>query len=287
MHHAEYRFAAADGVELYAQSWRETAAPRAVVGILHGIFEHGGRHAFLATGLAARGYTAHAFDCRGHGRSGGRRASLRRYEQYLDDLDLCVQRLRQEEPHAPLFLFGHSLGGQTALLWAMTRELPDVAGLVLSAPVIVPGAGLFPLLRWLSRPMSFLFPRLRLVRMGCRNISRDSQVIAAYKNDPLVYRQRFEIRIGAEALRSGTLIRRNYDKLTVPFLVIHGTGDLVGDIAGSEELVCRAASADKTLKAYDGLLHECLSEPERDQVLADILAWLDARTVATGKTNAE
>ena len=107
--------------------------PRAVVGVLHGIFEHSGRHTFLAEGLAARGYTVHAFDCRGHGRSGGRRASLRRYEQYLDDLDAFVQRLRREEPAVPLFLFGHSLGGQTVLLWAMLRQPADLAGMILGA----------------------------------------------------------------------------------------------------------------------------------------------------------
>ena len=124
--------------------------------------------------------------------------------------------------------------------------------------------------------MSLLFPRLRLVRMGCRNLSQ-SGVVAAYKSDPLVYRERFEIRIGAEALHTGTLIRRHYDKLRVPFLAIHGTGDLVGAVR-QRGVGRRAASADKTLKVYDSLMHECLSEPERDQVLGDIVEWLDART---------
>jgi alpha-beta hydrolase superfamily lysophospholipase len=99
-----------------------------------------------------------------------------------------------------------------------------------------------------------------------------------FQQDPLVFHDRFPVRTGAEALRATRLLRRGMAEIHTPLLVIHGTGDLVAHPRGSRELIARAAAADKTLRLYEGLYHECLSEPERDAVLADILAWLDARS---------
>jgi alpha-beta hydrolase superfamily lysophospholipase len=65
-----------------------------------------------------------------------------------------------------------------------------------------------------------------------------------------------------------------------PLLIMHGTEDALTRPEGSEALYRRASSTDKTLKLYPGLFHEILNEPEKDEVLADIVTWLDARTVA-------
>lgn len=328
----EWMFSAADDVRLFVSSRLPAGRPaRAHIVVTHGIFEHGGRHRFLAESLTAHGYAVHCWDLRGHGRSEGRRASIDRFEQYLHDLARLLNEIDQRFSPKSLFLFGHSMGGQIVLLDAIARgaartmqgfvsprlssvvsedrirsarirsqsqqfvrsfadcrkticdEFFDrqertVCGVIASAPNVRPGAALFPSLRVLARPLSWIAPRLRLVRMGGRNLSRDPQVIDAFRNDPLVYHDRFEVRIGAEALRAGRLIRRLAVLMEAPMLVIHGTDDVVADPQGSRELIESAQSVDKTLKLYQGLKHECLSEPEREHVLADIVEWLDHRT---------
>jgi len=277
MPHHETHFTARDGLNLFEQCWLPEGQSRAVVVLVHGINEHSGRYARLADDLNRRGYAVYALDLRGHGRSDGDRALIRSFDEYLDDLELLIGRVAAREPGKPLFLFGHSMGGAIAALLTITRPTP-ARGLVLSAPAVLIAGNLFPVLRRLAAFFSVVWPTLRVTRMGCRFISRDPAVVAAFKNDPLVFHGRFPVRTGAEILRAANRLQTSMEAVRLPLLILHGTADFVTDPNGSRQLYAGAASADKTLRLYPGLYHEVLSEPEREQVLADLLAWLDART---------
>lgn len=277
MPHHEDRFTSRDGLSLFEQWWLPDREPAAAVVVVHGINEHSGRYARLAGDLNQRGYAVYALDLRGHGRSEGDRALIRSFDEYLGDLEMLLARVVDRQPEKPLFLFGHSMGGAVVALLAITRA-PKVRGLILSAPAVLIAGGVFPILRRLASLASVVWPTLRLVRMGCRFISRDPAVVEAFRNDPLVFHGRFPVGTGAEILRAAKQIQLGMGQLKLPLLVLHGTGDFVTDPQGSRLLAARAGSADKTLRLYPGLYHEVLSEPEREQVLADLLAWLDART---------
>jgi len=271
----EARFAAHDGLELYEQWWTPSGPPaRAAVAVVHGVTEHGGRYARLADDLGRRGYNVHALDLRGHGQSGGQRVWMRRFDELLDDVETWLVRVAAREQGRPLFLFGHSMGGAIVALLAIRRQ-PKAKGVVLSAPAVLVAGGVFPVLRRLASVVSRIWPTLRFAHLGHRFISRDPAVVAAFRDDPLVYHGRFPVRAGAEILAAAKNIQNEAARLTLPLLVLHGTGDYVTDPRGSRLLVARAGSADKTLRLYSGLYHEILSEPERGQVLADLLAWLD------------
>src|SRR5689334_3177689 len=93
MHIDEGFFSARDGVRLFWQVAR-VASPTAHVAILHGYAEHLGRHTEIAHALTAAGYTAHLLDCRGHGQSGGKRAFVEHFRDYLSDLELFLDRVK-------------------------------------------------------------------------------------------------------------------------------------------------------------------------------------------------
>ena len=274
MSHHEDRFAARDGLKLYEQCWLPAGEPRATVLVVHGVIEHSGRYAKFANDLNLHGYAVHTMDLRGHGRSDGDRILVRRFDDYLDDVELFVQRVAQRQAGKPMFLFGHSMGGAIVALLAATRQ-PNVRGVILSAPSVLVAGGVFPVLRRLAAVVSVVWPTLRLVHMGCRFLSRDPAVVEAFRNDPLVFHGGFPVRTGAEILRAAKRLQTAADGLALPLLVLHGTGDLVTDCRGSRLLVARAGSANKNLRLYAGLYHDLLHEPEREQVLADLLAWLD------------
>ncbi len=276
MKRQEGTFQANDRLTLFRQAWLPEHEPRATVFLLHGFVEHSGRHAWHAERLAERGYAVHALDFRGHGRSAGARAYVGRFDRFVDDCDRFFRIVRAEAAGGPAFVLGHSMGGPIAALWAIDRQ-PELAGVVLSAPAVCVGPHVFPVLRRLAGVVGRWLPRLRLVRLGCRNLSRDPAVVEAFRADPLVFHGRFPARTGAEILRAGREVLDRVDALTVPVLILQGTADRVVDPGGAEALAARAGSADKTLCRYEGLYHELLSEPERDQVLADLIAWLDAR----------
>lgn len=274
MPHHENRFTARDGLQLYEQSWLPNREPRAVVVIIHGINEHSGRYAQLAANLNRHGYAVYTMDLRGHGRSAGPRALVRSFDDYLDDVEVLLERVADREPNKPIFLFGHSMGGAIVARLGITRP-PKVRGLILSAPAVLIAGGVFPLLRRLAWLASIVWPTLRVTRMGCRFISRDPAVVEAFRNDPLVFHGRFPVRTGAEILANAKHLQTNASRLRLPLLIFHGTGDFVTDPQGSRLLASRAASSDKTLRLYEGFYHEVFSEPEREQVVADLLAWLD------------
>lgn len=296
MTHSETSFPARDGLELFEQRWQPDGELRATIVLVHGINEHSGRYARLADDLCRHGYAIHAMDLRGHGRSAGRRIWIRKFEEFLGDVELLLNRAAAEQPDKPLFLFGHSMGGAIATLFCIERlsqtiqedrhsclsgpqRQPHLSGLILSAPAIQVGNMVFPVLRRLASLASRVWPGLQLPRMGCRFISHDPAIVEAFRNDPLVYHGRFPVRTGAEILDAANRIQKAAARLSLPLLILHGTGDLATDHHGSRFLHAHAGSTDKTLRLYPGFYHEVFSEPQRDQPLADLLKWLDAHTV--------
>ena len=266
-----------DNLVLYEHRWLPEGDVRAVVVFMHGFTEHSGRYAELAEALSRHGYAFWAMDLRGHGKSQGQPVFVRAFDKYLDDLDLLLARVRAEMPGRPLFLMGHSMGGAIVLLSALQRK-SQVAGVVASAAPVRIGGAVFPLLRHAAAALSRMFPRLRVISMGSSMLSRDRNVVEHFRNDPLVFHGRFPVRTGHELLRASRRIRRRMDALRVPLLILHGTGDVITNPEGSRRLYNRVASADKTLKLYDGLYHDLFHEPEREEVIADVIAWLEART---------
>ena len=274
-------FEAVDGLRLYENRWLPDGDPAAILIVVHGFTEHSGRYAQAAERLNRRGYAVAAMDLRGHGHSQGSRAFIKTFDQYVDDLDVQLARTRQRWPGKPLFLFGHSMGGTIILRLAITRsaivQKAAVRGIVLSAPALQVGDGVFPILRRLVGLVARVLPRLAVVRLGSNHISRDPNVVADFQNDPLVYHDRFPVRTGAEILRVLGELQENFAALTLPFLLLQGTDDKVVVPAACRRLVAKAKSTDKELRLYEGFYHDLLHEIDRETVLGDIIDWLDAR----------
>jgi len=273
-HHQDY-FAAADGTRRSENVWLPDGPTRATVLVQHGFTEHAGRYAHVAEALTARDIAVYAADLRGHGQSDGPRAWIASFDEYLDDVETYLNRVRAAQPAGPVFLLGHSLGGTIAALGVAERSWP-LAGLVLSAAAIQAHDRLFPVLRRLASLVSRLWPRLRIVRMGTAMFSRDPDNTARFQSDSLVFHGRFPVRTGAEILRAMDRLVACAGEMHGPLLSLQGTGDAGMDPAGSQALLARAGSSDKTLKLYPGLYHDLLGEPERAAILAAVLAWIEA-----------
>jgi acylglycerol lipase len=265
------------GLSLFLQRWIPEGEVRAAVALVHGVNEHSGRYARLAGELNLHGIAVHAIDLRGFGRSDGERGLIFDFNDFLDDVELLLAQTKNAHPGKPLFLLGHSMGGEI-VTWATISKQPKIDGLILSAPALLIGGKVFPILRYLANFFSLIAPRLALRRMGTRFMSRDPQVIQDFKNDPLVFHGKFPVRTGAEILRVVKLIRRQMKDVRGPLLIMHGASDIVTDPAGSRDLYTQASSADKTLHLYPGLFHEIFNEPEREQVVGDLIKWIKKRS---------
>jgi len=251
---------------------------------VHGIHEHSSRYAHVGTRLADANFAAYAADHRGHGRSGGRRANIERMTSIIEDLSSFVLFAAQRHPGLPVFMVGHSLGGLIALHYVTEPHVTEpratqarvlLDGLVVSGPAVEVTAG-SALQRRLAGLLSALVPNLGVAAIGAeQKISRDPEVVRAYREDPLVYRGKIKARTGAEVLATMEGLPARLPRLTMPLLLLHGTDDQICALTGSAMVHDTVSSPDKTLRRYQGLYHEVFNEPEREQILTDLLCWLD------------
>ena len=272
--HEEGTLEGAGGLTLYRQSWTPQAV-RAVVVLAHGGSEHSGRYAWTAGELGEQGYATHALDHRGHGRSEGRRAYIDRMANAVSDFDKLVDHAVAAHPDVPVVLLGHSMGGCLAVAYALHHQ-DRLDALVLSAPVAAIDAA-SPVERVAGRVLSVVAPKLGVYTIDATTVSRDPEVVRDYDTDPLNYRGKLPARTVAELTATVGRFHDEVPGLTLPLLLMHGTGDRLVPIHGTEMVHDRAGAEDKQMIRYDGLYHEILNEPERDQVMADIAGWLDER----------
>jgi len=279
------RLAGVGGLKLLWRWWRPGPAdsdpPTAVVVLVHGAGEHSGRYEHVAQRLVDDGYAVHALDHRGHGRSEGPRALIDRVDHAVTDLDALVSAAVQHESAAsiPVLMVGHSMGAMIALRYACDHQ-HRLDGLALSgalASIDAPAA-----LRLAGRAISAVAPTLPLIALDPALISRDPQVVEAYRSDPLVHHGRLPARTVAEiATTTGTFPSRVHE-ITIPTLIMYGSEDRLCPPAGSEMLGERIGAVDRRVIRYEGLYHEIFNEPERDAVLSDLSAWLKTRVAGTG-----
>lgn len=257
-----------DGELQLRRRWR-APDPRAAMLLVHGMAEHSARYEHVGRALSARGIDVLSFDLRGHGRSGGRRGHVEAFDQFLDDVeDLLAAR---RTLGVPVVLMGHSMGGLIAAAYAVSnRPEPDL--LVLSAPALAAEVPAWQ--RLAAGALSRVVPTLSLRNdFAGELLSRDPEVAAAYRDDPLRLRAA-TTRLGNEIFEAMATVRSRAEHLSVPTYVLHGRDDRLVPAAASEPLGTQARA---TRVVYDTLRHECLNEPERDEVLADLVAWLDER----------
>jgi len=262
---------------IYRKDWPVEGAKAAVV-LVHGQAEHCGRHEYAARALNARGYSVYAGDLPGHGRSGGLRGHIDRFDDYVDTVADWIEDARRREPGLPTFLLGHSVGGLIAARYVETRsEAANLAGVVLTSPAF---RVRYPIPAWktaLSLKLDGLLPRLRMpTGLHKQRVTRNEEVVRATAADPLVVAVA-SIRFYNELLRAQAAALRDAERVRLPLLLLHGGADEIIDPTVSLEFGRATASADRDVRLVPGLHHEIMNEPERDDVLRDIADWLDAR----------
>ncbi|CAM4257641.1 Phospholipase YtpA [Mycobacterium basiliense] len=276
MKRAERKFAGVGGVDIVYDTWTPDTALKAVVVLAHGLGEHARRYDHVTQRFGEAGLATYALDHRGHGRSGGKRVLVRDITEYTADFDTLVGLAKRENPGLKCIVLGHSMGG--GIVFAYGVERPDDYDLmVLSAPAVAAQDLVPSVVALAAKVLGVVIPGLPVQELDFNAISRDPQVVAEYQNDPLVYHGRVPAGLGRALLQVGETMPRRAPALTAPLLVVHGTGDRLIPIEGSRRLVECVGSADVELKEYPGLYHEVFNEPERYQVLDDVVSWISTR----------
>lgn len=265
-----------DGLALSGLEWRPPSALRGAACLVHGLGEHVGRYAHVAAAVNQAGYALLGLDLRGHGRSEGPRGYTPSYDAYLDDMDILVGEARSRFPGVPVFLYGHSLGGNLVLFYGLRRR-PAVAGVVASAPQLRLA---FKPPAWkttMGRLMFNLWPAFSMPSgLEQAALSRDPEVVRAYAADPLVH-DRVSARLGIGLIDVGQWLLDHASEFSLPLLVFGGAADRLTSAEACREFAGRVPG-DCTLKIWDGLYHETHNEPEQAQVIGLMVRWLQDHT---------
>lgn len=268
-------FLADDTVRIFYQSWK-AKAPKAVIVVSHGIGEHSGRYGNLMDSLAGKGFSFYASDHRGSGKSGGKRGHVETFYKFRDDLKKFIEEVvKKENKGLPIILIGHSLGGLIAELYALEHPR-DLSGLILSAPALI---NVIPVPAWktaMAKLLASLMPTLTMNNeIDPSLLSSDPDVVKAYIDDPLTH-DKVSAKFYVEYLKAAEEAIARAKELAMPLLVIHGVGDKIVSIKGSQHIYEQAQSKDKTLETFEGLFHETMNEKvdERRKVLRILDDWI-------------
>lgn len=261
---------------LHWQAWHPEGAARAIVLIAHGLAEHGGRYDHVAEVLTAAGFAVYVVDHEGHGRSPGRRCAVNDFGRFIAGILELDRHARAALPGLPVTLLGHSMGGLIAALTAIA-EPGRFRALVMSGPAVIapdpPPAWQEFVVRLLAR----IAPGVGAIALDASEMSRDPAVVEAYLADPLVFNGKIPAGLVVAIFDAMADLRERAGALTLPLLAMHGSEDRLTAPEGSELVVAKAASEDKTLRVWPGLRHEIFNEPEQAEVLGVLTSWLDAR----------
>jgi acylglycerol lipase len=262
------------GGRIFTRHWEPVGTAKANLVICHGVNSHGGQYIRAAEEFAARGFAVTALDLRGRGKSDGERFYAESIGDYVSDLSLAIELGRSKHPDLPLYLLGHSAGGVTSVTYTLDYQ-ERIDGLICESFAFRVFAPNFALK--LLEGASHLVPHAHVLRLKMEDFSRDPDWVAQLNADPLTEGEVQPVQTVAAFARAGERFEREFGRITLPVLILHGTDDKATRPDGSQQFFDEAGSADKTLKLYDGYYHDLLNDIGRERVMDDIIAWIDER----------
>ncbi len=272
--HNEYSFLNKRDVTLFTQSWEPVDEMEAAVILIHGYAEHSGRYGHLAKFLNSSNIGLFAMDLAGHGKSEGNRADIVKFEHYVDDISIYVEKIEEQLSLRPVFLMGHSMGASIAIQYA-ARHRFELSGLILTAPPLKTFSTIPKVIQEMARYVSAIAATVPVISMDPEMLSRDSNVIQEYNDDPLVYHGRIRARMAQQMVEGGKQALSVADKLILPVWAGHGTEDRIAHPDGTRMFIDTVKSEDKKYRYYGGLYHDILHEPEMNEVIFDIMKWIE------------
>jgi len=245
--------------------------------ICHGVNSHGGQYVRAGEEFAARGFAVTALDLRGRGKSEGERFYVEHIDEYVSDLSQTIELARTKHPELPVYLLGHSAGGVTSVTYTLDHQ-DRIAGLICESFAFRVFAPDFALK--LLEGASHVAPHFHVLKLKMEDFSRDPDWVAQLNADPLTKDEVQPVATVAAFARAGERFEREFSRITLPVLILHGTADKATRPDGSQQFFDEAGSDDKELKLYDGYYHDLLNDIGREQVIDDIELWIGARLPA-------
>ena len=268
----DFNWQSQKNIQLAGREWEPEGSPRAVIVLVHGLGEHIGRYQHVAEMFCNHAYAVIGSDHPGHGRSGGKRGHVDSYEDFMQEIDHLLGEADARFPGKPRVLYGHSLGGNLVLYYALKRR-PEIAGVIATGPAIAP-ANNTKAMAGVAKVLSAVLPAMTINNgLVLEGLSHDKDVVLAYQKDPLNHPD-VSFRLGYELIANGEWIRQHAAEFPLPLLVMQGAEDKLVNPDATRNFASRLPE-NSVYKEWPGGYHELHNEPYKEQVFEVILNWLD------------
>jgi len=262
-----------DGYDVYFKE-DEIKNPKGVVIITHGFAEHYGRYNYVAKKFNEFEYAVIRYDLRGHGRNKEDIGHINNFDDFIEDLHEIVKWTKEKYKDLNVFTLGHSMGGLIVASYGIKYK-DEVQGAIFSGASL----GTLPSAEKQNRKLLKLLKSVAKKTM-IKNpvddgICTNKKVFEDYVNDKYVLKKAtisFYYEFLFSAIDKLNLGMTNYD---VPCLITHGEMDKIVPPALSQNFYNKIKSMDKEIIFYKGLFHEILNEDVKDQIISDMVSWLD------------
>lgn len=264
-------FLSQDGLRLYYRHW-PAQNPIAVLCIVHGLGEHSGRYMHVAKFLSQRNISVLAMDLRGHGLSKGKKGHSKSYSLLLSDVEELLKVSRSNYTELPMFLMGHSMGGNLAANFIIKMRINELAGYILSSPWFRLA---FTPPKWKLNLVKFMvdvFPAFTSKNeLNAAHLSKDPEVVRAYENDPHVH-DKISAGLFHQIYQASEYALTHNKEINKPGLVYHGDADQIIDWRASKDFAERGKNCE--WKRLQGTYHEPHNDLEKTTVLEMINEWI-------------
>lgn len=268
-----YEIHAGKGTQLFCSSWQAQTPPKAVLFIVHGLGEHLGRYEELASSFVQSELAVFAFDHRGHGQSRGKKGHANSVEQLIEDTEYALMKCRSIFLEIPIFIYGHSMGGQITASFLKKVKSKELSGAIISSAwfelVSPPPSWQIKVIQILKR----VIPAIAISNgLDPNYISSVADEVESYKKDPLVHDQ-ISFALFKALYLNGRKLLTEEKKAKVPVLICHGDGDKITSHSASEKYAINLGEK-ASFKTWPGSYHEPHHDKEKQRVIQYYLDWI-------------
>lgn len=269
----EFYIQTGSGIQLYLKSWIPDKNPRAVIAVLHGIGDHIGRYEDLALYFTKHQIAVIGIDLPGHGKSTGRRGHISSFSLILNHVQQLMLETRRRFIDVPIILYGHSMGGNIVLNYALRHTSKEIKGVIISSPWIEKTITPNKWNRYLYRMIEKFYPAYTLsFDLDPMELSYDPNIGKLFLKDPVKH-DKISISLYRDLVHSAQWIINNSKMMSYPVLIMHGDEDRITSWEASANLAEKIRK-NVALKIWEGMRHELHHEKAREAVLKYQLAWI-------------
>eukprot|EP01134_Creolimax_fragrantissima_P001626 CFRG1626T1 len=278
-------FVNAEGLSIFYQVYEPVGNTKANVFICHGLAEHIESKQWTKNVIPAftkQGYRVMLMDHQGHGRSMGHTTAYAHgVDFFVADFKQFVSHMQErigDDNFLPKFIVGHSLGGLIAFEVVRTQPETFKGAIINGGAFYINPELATPILKTLSGICSSLLPQMPLPeKLDLRELSRDPAVYEECLADPLRFKGGVRARVAKSVLDKIDFLQTGMAEFKTPVLFMHGECDKICSPDGTKQFYNGVASDDKTLKIFDGMLHETFNDPETYLVTDLMTKFIDER----------